>query len=279
MDKYVNKDQLKEIQIEILKEIKRVCAENNISFFLDSGTLLGAVRHKGMIPWDDDIDLGMLREDYEKFANLVSELDDSFFYQSWNSDPNYGLPYAKVRKKHTHFIESTNKDSGQNDGIFVDIFPYDNYPDSRVKQFVYEQKLYLISKLLLAKCGYAVWLKEDGRENVVKKLTYRIIKILSGLFSKDRLIFWYHKIVVKCNREDTGCYVPQSGDGRFKKWILPKSCLDGFMELEFENELYPCPQNYDLYLKSFYGDYMTLPPLEERTSNHSVIKVIIDEES
>lgn len=273
----MSENKLKEVQIEILDEIKRVCAEKKINFFLDSGTLLGAVRHKGMIPWDDDIDLGMLREDYEKFADIASALDDRFFYQSWNSDTNYGLPYAKVRKKNTHFVERANMGSGQNDGIFVDIFPYDNYPDSRVKRVIYRQTLYLISKLLLSKCDYVVWMKDNGKKNSFKKAIYSILKGVSKIFSKKQLIFWYNKIVTMCNKKDTDYYVPQAGDGQYKRWILPKKCFESFIELEFENELYPCPQNYDLYLKTFYGDYMTLPPLEERISKHNVIQIVIDD--
>ena len=98
------------IQLEMLKEVKRICEEHDIKYFLDSGTLLGAIRHKGFIPWDDDLDVAFIREEYNKFLNVASkELDNRFFLQTWNNDNEYALPFSKIRMNNTKFVENNSK--------------------------------------------------------------------------------------------------------------------------------------------------------------------------
>lgn len=274
----MDKKRLKRIQLEILREIKRVCDKNNITYFLNYGTLLGAVRHKGMIPWDDDIDLGMRREDYERFSQIAPmELDDKFYYQSWDNDANYGMPFAKVRRKNTHLIEKASMYSGQNDGVFVDIFPFDHYPAAKRARFMQKIALYAVHKMMLAKCGYVVWTDDKSIKQKAKKAVYKIIKLLSNCFTKERLILLYDKKATRYNGRQTNYYILQGGDGQYEKWIVPHECLESFIELEFEKEQYPCPKEYDSFLKSFYGDYMELPPVEERTSGHDIVEFIIDD--
>ena len=106
----MEKDLLRKVQLtqlEIAKEIHRVCEENDIRYFLSDGTFLGAVRHQGFIPWDDDMDIGMLREDYEKFCRIAPQkLGEKYVFQNWYTDPNYGLPFGKVMKRGTVYQES-----------------------------------------------------------------------------------------------------------------------------------------------------------------------------
>ena len=110
-------------QLEIGKEIKRVCEENDISYFLAHGTFLGAVRHQGFIPWDDDMDMGMLRPDYEKFCRIAPEkLKPEFFFQNWYSEPNYGLPFGKVMKRGTVYLEGKKTRRLKENGFWI-FFP------------------------------------------------------------------------------------------------------------------------------------------------------------
>lgn len=121
------------VELEIANEIKRVCVENNIKYFLESGTLLGAVRHGGFIPWDDDMDIGMMREEYEKFLKIAPEkLSSEFILQTWKNEKDYSLTFAKVRKSDTIFLEYEFKDSSMHNGIWVDIFPYDSVPEKNI---------------------------------------------------------------------------------------------------------------------------------------------------
>lgn len=122
-------------QLELAKEIKRVCEILNIPYFLDAGTLLGAIRHEGFIPWDDDLDMGMLRSAYDKFLKEApAVLGEEYFLQTWHSDLNYGLPFAKLRKNNTVYKEEAAQNSGAHCGFYVDIFPYDVYPEDERKQ-------------------------------------------------------------------------------------------------------------------------------------------------
>ena len=125
---------VQKVQLEMAKEIKRVCDENQISYFLYRGTFLGAVRHKGVIPWDDDMDFGMLREDYDKFCRIAPEkLGEDYFFQTWHSDENYALPLGKVRKRGTLFVEAKSAVLQEN-GIYVDIYPLDFAPVGEQEQ-------------------------------------------------------------------------------------------------------------------------------------------------
>ena len=140
-------------ELEILREIKRVCLENGIHFFLCSGTFLGAVRHQGFIPWDDDLDIGMLREDYERFCRLAPEkLSPDFCLQNWHTDSAYALPFGKVRKRNTLLVERKSIQLEEN-GIYVDVFPFDFAPASLSEQRRLARKLVSLFRRKMMKSG------------------------------------------------------------------------------------------------------------------------------
>lgn len=160
----MDKDTLRKVQLtllEIAKEVKRVCDENDIKYYLDSGTLLGAVRHSGFIPWDDDFDIGMMREEYDRFCKIAPfALNSNYYLQTWENDEKYAVPFAKVRKKNTIYREN-KANPNLNNGFYVDIFPYDNAPvslDSKVKLM---KNLSGIERLILMKCNYQPWQEQQ----------------------------------------------------------------------------------------------------------------------
>ncbi len=255
-------------QLEILKEVDRVCKENNITYWLDSGTLLGAVRHKGFIPWDDDLDIGMHRNDYERFMKIAPEkLNANYYLQNWKVDKKYQLPFAKVRKRGTVYTEYQFRNSDAWNGIYIDIFPYDNFVNDRLQGNL----LKLLRLMILPKCGIRSW-KEQNRFLWKKYITHLPTRFFSLFFTREALIDRYDKIAVKNNGEACKYFFPQ-GISNYGKWIIPTAAMKDFIPLKFEDSYFSAPKGYDEYLSHAYGDYMKLPPEDQRENKHQIVEV------
>ena len=257
------------VLLEIAKEVKRVCDENNIKYFLDSGTLLGAVRHSGFIPWDDDLDIGMMREDYNRFCEIApSCLKHNYFLQTWNNDSNYALPFAKVRKKNTIYLENKANNKMIN-GFYVDIFPYDNAPATNEEKLMLMKRLSNLERTILMKCHYQPW-NEFNRINYKKRIGYVPYQLKSVLLSKDKLISRYMQFVNRESETAEDIYLQYGGK---KGYYIKKASFGEGIMLNFEDELFRCPLDYDAYLKSVYGDYMKLPPVDQRENRHQILTI------
>lgn len=206
-------------QLEIGKEIKRVCDENGIKYFLDSGTLLGAIRHKGFIPWDDDMDMGMLREDYERFIEIApKELKPEYFLQTWKTDKSYPYAFAKIRKKGTVFIEAVSQKTNAHNEIFVDVFPYDIYPDDETVRTKLTKKIMLLKYSLWMKDGMTPWLRHKSvLDRLLVKAKYVPHYFYALTHSRDAMIAEYEKLMPMHNAETSKYYVEQSGGTPFGK--------------------------------------------------------------
>ena len=271
-DKTLRRVQL--LQLEIAKEIKRICDENQIDYFLDSGTLLGAVRHKGFIPWDDDMDIGMTRENYEKFLRAAqTDLQDKFFLQTWETDKNYPMPFAKIRLNGTEYIENVFEKANMHQGIYVDVFPYDVWPEKKRQQKKVWRKKSLLQAMITMKCHFTKFKSDSALKYFLKIIMFTFIKFINLFYSKKRLISKYEKMVKKFNALESDKLYEQTVNFKFGYWVVPKSCLEGSTLLPFEDDYFKCPENYDGYLKKCYGDYMTPPPEDVRKKGHNIIKV------
>lgn len=254
------------VEVEILDEIDRVCKKNNIEYFLIGGTLLGAIRHKGFIPWDDDLDVGMTRENYEKFINIApNELDSKYYLDNFKTNTNCYLPFSKIRKNNTTMDEKVTKNFNNHKGIFVDIFPFDKLKD----KFSFFTKLRvtiiraIIETVFVKKKIYPTY----------KKCRYPFLSFILSMFSCNTLFKIQEKLCIKDNNKNNAkYYAGLVGSYAFRKECFLEKELFPLVEVEFEGKEYPAFKNYDSFLTSVYGDYMKLPPREQRV-NHSILKI------
>lgn len=265
------------VQLEIAKEVKRVCEENGISYWLDSGTLLGAVRHKGFIPWDDDLDLGMLREDYEKFLQIApGKLKEEYVLLCWQLDPQYPHQFAKVMKRGTVYREEAHYGSSF-DGIFVDVFPYDQMPDEPGEIRWVGFRLMAYRAMIRAKCGHRTW-TVNGKFYVKRWLKNLPFRFLSLFFGRRALRERSDRLSCRYNGTEFAYCTPQ-GVFDYPEWRMPLRYFTELTQLPFEWELFSVPADYDGYLTCAYGDYMTPPPESEREDRHSIVEVKFGDES
>lgn len=262
------------VQLEIAKEIRRVCEENDIQYFLADGSFLGAVRHQGFIPWDDDMDMGMMRSDYEKFCRIAPQkLKPEYCLQTWYTDPNYSLPFGKVVKRGTVYLENKKSRRLKENGFYVDIFPYDYVPEDSRERSTLAANLLSIYRVKLMKSGYKPWMENDS---IVwkKRIGYLYYQLKSLFVSQRDLAKGYDALAVALHDSKVIC----------EQSALPKpdyydaDCLEEFADYVFEGEIFKGPKNYDKYLTSLYGDYMVLPPEDQRENRHQIIEIDFGEE-
>lgn len=262
---------LHQCELEILDELVRICTIHNLRYYLAGGTLLGAIRHKGFIPWDDDIDVEMPREDYELFAKYCSdELDEKFFYQSPETDRHYFLTYAKLRINGTFFPEERFEKSNFHKGIFIDIFPLDySISPSPVSRFVFN--LMAVTN----RRGQA-----DSGETVepYKKTSGKLCYFLLSFFSTKQMLC-VRQFLIKCSaklsRKDY--YASFSGAYGYPKEVFPVKWYDFTEQVEFEGKKYLVSFQADLILKQIYGsDYMALPPDDKRVTHCDISKALFN---
>lgn len=267
------------VQLEIAKEIKRICDMNQIQYFLDSGTLLGAVRHKGFIPWDDDLDIGMYRTEFNKFLEIApSCIDPKYEIQTWQNDKNYGNAFIKVRKKGTRYVEKVSQKQ-QISGIYVDILPYDIFPENKRQQQWQGRRIEIIKRLIYAKSGYKNWeISSNLKSKIKRRLIYVPLQFMSFFVTKEALIKKYDVVATKFNNSTSTKVYEQTGATKYSKWVVPKECIFDLKLLEFEKEFFLAPQNYEVYLTSVYGNYMDLPPENQRYNRHNIIEISFGDE-
>lgn len=253
-------NELQKIQLSMLKDFDAVCQKHRISYQLFSGTALGAVRHKGFIPWDDDIDVVMLREDYERFFNSASkELDSNKYYVQREFSEHWPMFFSKLRLNGTTYIEKYHShDARIHQGIYIDIFPCDNLSDSRIMQ----KLQYIASKIVIAKSLYA---RGYETNSTVKKCFMQFCRILPTEPFKRLCI----------RRNDSSSLKVHTffgGGKKFERSIFLREWFEQSVKMRFEDSEFPVSAHYDEMLRVMYGDYMVMPTLEQRVcKRHAAI--------
>ena len=259
-------EKLHMLQLKIVREIKRICIEYNIKFFLEWGSMLGAVRHQGFIPWDDDMDIGMLASDYKKFLEVAPQaLGKEFFIDYYPQNPQCGIVYAKVCLKNTIYMEGLSANDMEN-AIFVDIFPYFFRAEGIRARKIEDVKLIVLSQIFMAQSGMKVWIYSHG----LSKIKFIPIRMCSKLFDKKTI---YKKIQKIYTKHKEGSYLGVLGGTACEyAYSYPYDCFDEIIEVMFGDDYFPIPKRYDEILKINYGNYMALPPENKRTM-HDIFKL------
>ncbi|MDO5394775.1 MAG: LicD family protein [Bacteroidales bacterium] len=238
--------------LDILLAFGKVCQEHGLRYCICGGTMIGAVRHKGFIPWDDDLDVSMPRPDYERLiAHSAEWLPEPYEFVCAENDPDYPLPFGKIQDASTTLIERPHL--FYLGGCYIDIFPFDAYPDSFIKR-KWQRARYQYLKKVLYFVHRDPYRHGHGPASWLPLLARRFYT-LSGVQRRIRKVMTAYDYD-KCH------YAASYTDG-YKK-ILPKETMDTYVPYEFEGHTVQGIKDYDRYLSAMYGDYMTLPPVEDR---------------
>ena len=262
------KRKLQLVMLEMIKDIDQLCISNNIEYSLAYGSVLGAVRHKGFIPWDDDLDIMMTYDNYLKFIDCCEkQLDNKkYFVQNDKTEPNFYLSFTKIRNIQTTLIEQSNKDEDITFGVYIDVFPLVGCPNNKLKR-----------KYLKLCRAFAMSVDRNIINNKMLKFIFKVIKLIVG--KKILLKIAYGKCVKnKCENEEELCCIFDGDD--FYKNIVKKNDIFPVIRVDFEDTKLPIPNNYHDYLSKLYGDYMQIPSDEEiEKSTHTPYYINLKESS
>lgn len=244
------------VQLEMLEEVDRICRKCNIHYNIIAGTLLGAVRHGGYIPWDDDADVALLRPEYEKFRKACeTELDTSrFYFQDHRNTKGYRWGYGKLRRKNTLFLREHQEHMPYEQGIFIDIFPLDGVPDNYLLRSIKNFECFCIRKILWSKVG-----KVADRS--------RFMRIWYSLLDRipEKTVFgYYHRMIHNANRKNTQMVRILMFPTPNREWGYYRNWYENSKDTVFEGKVFQGIADYDSYLSFKFGNYMELPPEEKR---------------
>lgn len=263
----IDVEELKQTQLEILDVVAKFCEDNQINYWIDCGTLLGAIRHKGFIPWDDDIDVGMLRPDYDKFMKLFNEKNTRYKFHCIENDPKFFASHGQVWDTNTVFYQSGRKYIKI--AINIDIFVYDNAPDDdNLLQDMFDKRDFYQKLRLMRIYHYPIFAPAEG--SLLRRLCVYAFRMLLRISPR----YYFVRKAIENSKRYISQNTARVGDFSVcceMRMVCDKKVFNDFIDVEFEGRKYKAPVGYDEWLRVMYGDYMQLPPVEERVSHHTFI--------
>lgn len=255
-------DELKKIEFDILKHFDAFCKKHNIRYYLAYGTLLGAVRYKKFIPWDDDVDVLVPRDDYERLLKIY---EDNAKYKlfAFEKDSKFYYPFAKLCDLSTRKVMPKFRSSDAIPGVEIDIFPLDCWHSDyemakKEAQSIYREILFL----------QASHLRETPVKKGIKSLLWKVISV----YARIRTHKYFNKKIVKkskANKQERPAFVGSKSWCIYgAKGVIPAEAFAESIDIEFEGEFFPAPVGYDIYLTCLYGDYLPEPPKEKQKTHH-----------
>lgn len=272
MNKEISIEQLKLIELNLLECVHKICEKENLRYSLGGGTLLGAVRHQGFIPWDDDIDIMMPRPDYDAFVSYCLNNKVPFKIRCFETDNTYVDMSAKLYNPQT-ILEDDNIVGGNEIGVNIDVFPIDGL-GSTYKKAKKAFKSTAFKRNLLIAAQWKRFFRSKTHPWYYEPFRFCFF-ILSRFVRKDRLFNSIQRKYKQINFNNVKYAAAIGGAYRYKE-ILPQNVFTEYMDLSFEGNKFKAISAYDTYLSSIYGDYMTLPPEEKRVSHHTFKAYYID---
>jgi lipopolysaccharide cholinephosphotransferase len=264
MRKEIDIAQLKELQLQVMDAIDKYCRQNGVHYYITAGTLIGALRHKGYIPWDDDIDIVMLRDDYEEFISLFNNSSERYKVYSIETDPDCHYAYAKVYDDNTVFIEGHERVGGKIIGVNVDVFPLDYVTDDYNDAVRLKKRIKPYDNIVTVK---HIAKKDRG---FLKNFSLFLLKAICSLVPYSWCIKRIDRIARKYEKNTESRYVVNAVIyAKGEREILEREWFSDSVELPFEGRKYLAPIGADKYMRRLFGDYMRLPPEDKRISHHS----------
>jgi len=251
---------LQKVEFELLKVFIDICEKLNLNYFLVCGSALGAVRHGGFIPWDDDMDVGMYREDYNKFMELAPALlPEGLFLQNYKSDPKFPQIFAKLRNSNTTYIEQSTRHLDINHGVYIDIFPLDGYPDSvaEQKRFAFLKSLYV--RQITSACQLPKTIKG--------KLTVSMFRLF-GCHKRTAKIAGKYEAFISQYPVKNSKIICNHGTWYGKRDFISAEFYGKGTDILCEGLKVRVPERCEDYLAALYGDWRTPPPVEKQRGHH-----------
>ena len=252
------------IQLEMLEEVDRICKKCDVHYNIIAGTLLGAVRHGGYIPWDDDADVALLRPEYEKFRKACeTELDTTrFYFQDHRNTPGYRWGYGKIRRKDTLFLREHQEHMPYEQGIFIDVFPLDGVPDNYLHRSLKNFECFCVRKFLWSRVG------KIAEKNFWKRQAYKLMDKVP----EKRIFKYYHGLIQRANEKETRMVRILTFPTPNDEWGYLRCWYENSVDTIFEGKTFQGIKDYDSYLSFKFGKYMELPS-EEKRKVHPVSKL------